>query len=35
MHLNPAALDAAIQLLDGRGNIVATGAAGTADEHKR
>ena len=24
MHLNPAALDAAIQLLDGRGNIVAT-----------
>jgi site-specific recombinase XerD len=24
MHLSPAALDAAIQLLDGRGNIVAT-----------
>ena len=26
MHLSPAALDAAIQLLDGRGNIVATAA---------
>ena len=26
MHLSPAALDAAIQLLDGRGNIVATGS---------
>ena len=24
MHLSPAALDAAIQLLDGRGNMVAT-----------
>jgi site-specific recombinase XerD len=26
MHLSPGALDAAIQLLDGRGNIVATEA---------
>ncbi len=33
MHLSPAALDAAIQLLDRRGgNIVATEATGTADE---
>jgi hypothetical protein len=27
MHLSPAALDAAIQLLDGGGNIVATAAS--------
>ena len=27
MHLSPAALDAAIRLLDGRGNIVATAAS--------
>jgi site-specific recombinase XerD len=26
MHLSPAALDAAIRLLDGRGNMVATAA---------
>jgi hypothetical protein len=26
MHLSPAALDAAIHLLDGRGNILATAA---------
>ncbi len=26
MHLSPAALDAAIRLLDGRGNIMATAA---------
>ena len=31
MHLRPAALDAAIQLLDGRGNIVATEAAASAN----
>ena len=31
MHLSPAALDAAIQLLDGRGNGLATRATGTAD----
>ena len=30
MHLSPAALDAAIQLLDGRGNMLATRASGTA-----
>jgi integrase len=30
MHLSPAALDAAIQLLDGRGNMLATPAVGTA-----
>src|SRR5262249_14991862 len=29
MHLSPAALDAAIRLLDGRGNIVATEAGGS------
>jgi integrase len=34
-HLSPAALDAAIQLLDGRGNIVATGASGTTDAQQR
>ena len=31
MHLSPAALDAAIQLLDGRGNMLATRVAGTAE----
>ena len=31
MHLSPAALDAAIQLLDGRGNGLATRATGTAE----
>jgi len=29
MHLGPAALDAAIRLLDGRGNIMATAANNT------
>jgi len=31
MHLSPAALDAAIRLLDGRGNIVATEAVGSRE----
>ena len=35
MHLSPAALDAAIQLLDGRGNMLATRAAGAADGQER
>ena len=35
MHLSPAALDAAIQLLDGRGNMLATRAAGTAGGQER
>jgi integrase len=34
MHLSPAALDAAIQLLDGRGNIVATGERSGAEVGK-
>jgi site-specific recombinase XerD len=34
MHLSPAALDAAIQLLDSGGNIVATGAVGSAGAGK-
>jgi site-specific recombinase XerD len=34
MHLSPAALDAAIQLLDGRGNIVATAARLTREVGK-
>ena len=31
MHVSPAALDAAIQLLDWRGNIVATGSDRSAE----
>jgi integrase len=34
MHLSPAALDAAIRLLDGRGNIVATEALGSREVGK-
>jgi site-specific recombinase XerD len=34
MHLSPAALDAAIQLLDGRGNILATDATGSREVGK-
>jgi hypothetical protein len=35
MHLTPAALDAAIQLFDGRGNMLATRATGTAEGQLR
>jgi len=34
MHLSPAALDAAIRLLDCRGNIVATEAVGSREVEK-
>jgi site-specific recombinase XerD len=34
MHLSPAALDAAIQLLDGRGNILATAGGGSREVGK-
>ena len=34
MHLSQAALDAAIQLLDGRGNIVATAGGGGREVKK-
>ena len=34
MHLSPAALDAAIKLLDARGNIVATGTDVNAEVGK-
>jgi hypothetical protein len=33
MHLSPAALDSAIQLLDGRGNIVATATTREANSN--
>lgn len=34
MHLSPAALDAAIQLLDGRGNMLATAAGSNREVGK-